>query len=82
VRGLRGLRIEEKAREIMDHLSRLKIDEEKFKQDFNVLGGHLTNARNKFDEASRKLDRFEDKLLHAGDLDAAAPALDVPKGEV
>ena len=68
VRGLRGLKIEEKASEIMNQLSRLRIDEEKFKKDFETLGSHLTNARNKYDEASRKLSRFEDKLLETGDI--------------
>ncbi len=69
VRGLKGMRIEEKAKEIMTHLSRLKIDEEKFKNEFNTLGTHISNAKNKYDDASRRLNRFEDKLLETGNID-------------
>jgi DNA recombination protein RmuC len=66
IHGLKGLHIEEKAREIVDYLARLRADEERFRQDFETLGMHLENARKKYEEAQRKLVRFEDKLLEAG----------------
>jgi DNA recombination protein RmuC len=66
IHGLKGLHIEEKAREIVDYLARLRLDEDKFRQDFEILGTHIENARKKYEDAQRKLVRFEDKLLEAG----------------
>ena len=68
VRGLRGLKIEEKAKEIMTQLSRLQDDEERFKREFETLGTHITNARSKYDDAYRKLNSFEDKLTEIGNI--------------
>ena len=68
IHGLKGLQIEERAREIMDYLSRLKGDEDKFRQEFDILGTHLQNARKKYEDAQRRLDHFEDKLLSTADL--------------
>ncbi len=68
VRGLRGLKIEERAKEIMTQLSRLQDDEERFKKEFETLGTHITNARNKYDDAYRKLNSFEDKLIEIGNI--------------
>jgi DNA anti-recombination protein RmuC len=65
--GLRGLEIEENARRIMEQLARLKTEFTRFKDDFGMLGKHLTNSRGKYEEAERRLERFEDKLLSAGD---------------
>jgi DNA recombination protein RmuC len=62
VLGLKGMQIEENAREILGHINRLNVDFTKFRNDYEVLGTHLTNARNKYDDAHRKLSRFEDKL--------------------
>jgi DNA recombination protein RmuC len=66
IHGLKGLHIEERAREIVDYLARLRLDEDKFRQDFEILGTHIENARKKYEDAQRKLVRFEDKLLEAG----------------
>lgn len=62
VLGLRGLQIERDAREIQGRLGRLRGDLEKFRDAFDVVGKHLTNARNKYDEAAGGLDRVEAKL--------------------
>jgi len=66
--GLKGMRIEEHAREMLGHLDRLKGDFGKFREDFEVLGTHLKNARNKYDEAGNRLGRFEDRLDDVGAL--------------
>ncbi len=63
IRGLKGLRIEEKAQEILSHLTRLQGDEQKVRDSLDVLGRHLTNAQSKYEETDRNLNRFEDKLL-------------------
>jgi DNA recombination protein RmuC len=62
VLGLRGLQIERRAHEIHAHLAGLRGDLERFREAFDVVGRHLTNARNKFDEASAGLGRLEAKL--------------------
>lgn len=62
VLGLRGLQIERGAQEIQDRLIRLRGDLENFREAFDVIGRHLTNARNKYDEAAAGLTRVETKL--------------------
>ena len=62
VLGLRGLQIERDAREIQSRLGRLRGDLEKFRDPFDVVGKHLNNARNKYEEAAAALDRVEAKL--------------------
>jgi DNA recombination protein RmuC len=62
VLGLRGLQIEKDAREIQSRLARLRGDIDKFRDPFDVIGKHLNNARNKYDEAAAALDKVEAKL--------------------
>ncbi len=62
VLGLRGLQIERDAREIQARLIGLGGYLEKFREGFEVLGKHLTNARGKYEEAAAALNRFEVKL--------------------
>jgi DNA recombination protein RmuC len=62
VLGLKGLQIERSAQEIQERLSRLGGDLEKFRDAFDLVGRHLTNARNKYDEAGSALNRVEAKL--------------------
>lgn len=60
--GLKGLQIEQSAKRIMDALVRLKGDFAKFGEDYDVLGSHLTNASNKFDESKRRMERIGQKI--------------------
>ncbi len=60
--GLKGFHMEKSARETLDYISRLRVDFLKFKEDFEILGKHLNNARLKYEESVRKSDRFHDKL--------------------
>jgi DNA recombination protein RmuC len=60
--GLKGLRIEQNAREILGALGRLSGDLGRFREHFDTLGKHITNAKNKYDEATTALARFETKL--------------------
>ena len=62
VLGLKGLQIEKSARSIFQALAQLQGDLGRFKKDFQVLGSHLGNAKSKFDEADKRLERFSDKL--------------------
>jgi DNA recombination protein RmuC len=60
--GLRGLRVEANARRILDALQALSGDLDRFRAEFDVVGRHLVNARAKWDEAIRRLDRFDARL--------------------
>jgi DNA recombination protein RmuC len=60
--GLRGMRVEERAHEILDALGRLRGDFDKFQENFRLVGRHLTNASNSFAEADRSVVKFSDKL--------------------
>ena len=60
--GLQGLEIEKRAKEIMNRLATLNKEYEKFAREFEVLGGHITNARNKYEEAEKKLERMGEQL--------------------
>jgi DNA recombination protein RmuC len=82
--GLRGLRVEANARRILEALQGLAGDLERLKADFETVGRHLGNARGRWDEAARRLDRFDWRLAEiaerAEDLDVAGgrrPALEV-----
>jgi DNA recombination protein RmuC len=75
IHGLKGMSIEAHAREIINHLERLKGDEKRFKDEFEVLGNHLSNARKKYEDADKLLNRFEEKLLSTGEVEDS-PQLD------
>jgi DNA recombination protein RmuC len=66
VLGLRGLKIESGAQRIINHLDRLKGDFERFRKEFETVGTHLNNAKGRYDDADRRLERFGDRLLGAG----------------
>ncbi len=67
--GLKGLSIEKNAHQIIQFLERLKGDMERFKQDFEILGRHIVNLKNKYDEADKKINTFEGKLLTICQID-------------
>lgn len=67
VLGLKGLRIEKSAQIIISHLQRLHGDFNRFKEDFEVMGRHITNLKGKYEEADRRLERFGDRLLNVGE---------------
>ena len=60
--GLRGLKIEQQAKEIMEHLRHVRKEFSKFSDDFAMVGKHLNNAKNRYDESSRRLDKFSNRL--------------------
>ncbi|MBV9079487.1 MAG: DNA recombination protein RmuC [Elusimicrobia bacterium] len=64
--GLRGLQVEENARAILARIDALKNDFARFKEDHQLVGRHLSNARAKYEDADRRLGRFEDKLQAPG----------------
>ncbi len=62
--GLRGLKIEESARELIKQLSALQNHLTKFQEEFRKLGKHIDQAKGSFDAAQRQLDKFSDKLIN------------------
>jgi DNA recombination protein RmuC len=63
--GFKGMEVEKSAKEIIQNLARLQGDLQRFADEFETVGKHLTNAKNKYDETARKLDTFEEKLKHS-----------------
>ena len=66
--GLKGLNIERDAKKILAALSNLDVDLDKFKEDFRLLGSHISNANVKYDDAQRRLERFSDRLTSSQKL--------------
>jgi len=65
--GLKGLKIEENAKAILKNLSTLTLEIGKFKEDFDILGTHLSNASTKYNDSQKRLDRFSDRLTNIQD---------------
>lgn len=75
VMGLKGLQIEQTAHEVMAYCAALQKDFGKFRDDFELVGKHLSHAQGKYADADKRLDRFETRLERAADLEVeAAPA--------
>ncbi len=63
VHGLKALRIEENAKQILERIGALRKDFEDFKDVFDIMGGHLSDAYKKYVvEAARKLSKVETDL--------------------
>jgi DNA recombination protein RmuC len=65
--GLKGLQIEQHAQEVMAYCGQLGKDFERFRNDFEVVGKHISNAQSKYGEADRRLERLETRLERAAD---------------
>lgn len=68
VLGLRGMKIEDRAREMIQYLSRLQGDFGKFRDEFTLLGKHLGHTYSGYQNADRRLEQFAQKL-HRADSD-------------
>ncbi len=62
VMGLRGMRIEEQAAQIHQNLKKLDASFVSFCERWGLVGKHIKNAYNQYDEADKKLDRFGSQL--------------------
>ncbi len=60
--GLQGMQIEKRAKEIMGNLDRLGREYDRFSKEFETLGGHITNAAKKYEEADKRLGKVEDQI--------------------
>lgn len=71
--GLRGMRVEESAREMMGLLSRLAGELAAFTDEFRLVGLHLGNAAKRHVEAEKKLGRVESKIEEMTGATARVP---------
>jgi DNA recombination protein RmuC len=60
--GLRGMKVEERASEILAELESLRGNFEKIQEHFPVLGRHLTNANGAYSETEKAITKFDTKL--------------------
>ena len=59
------MKIEDRAKEIIQYLSRLQGDFAKFRDDFVVLGKHMNHAQSSYQNADRRLEQFSQKFFAA-----------------
>jgi len=83
--GLKGLKIEQRTRQILKDLVKVQQGFAQFHDEFRLLGRHLGNAASKYDETAKKAERFQERLadftgarseLPGGDNDL--PGMDRP----
>jgi DNA recombination protein RmuC len=60
--GLRGMAVEERAKEILEHLSVLRREWDLVEDPLRTLGTHLRNSQKQYDAARGAFDRFGGKL--------------------
>lgn len=65
VLGLKGMKVEERAKEIIRYLGRLQGDFSRFRDEFDLLGKHLGHAQSSYQNADRRLEQFGQKLISA-----------------
>jgi DNA recombination protein RmuC len=63
VLGLRGMKVEERAKEIIEYLSRLQGDYTRFRDDFGLLGRHLAHAQASYQSDEKRFEQLGQKLL-------------------
>jgi DNA recombination protein RmuC len=60
--GLRGMKVEQQAQEILASLNRLRGDFDKLQENFRLVGKHLTNASSAYSDTEKSLTKFDAKL--------------------
>src|SRR3989442_14754357 len=79
--GLKGMRVDQQAREIQDQLGGLRQQFEAFWTAFQTVGAHLANAQKRFEESERQAGRVQERFERiTGVDDAAAPGGPRPGG--
>ena len=74
VMGLHGLQIEKQAAQIRENLKKIAAGFETFTTKWDVLGKHLRNAQNQYDEGQSKLNKFTIQLdqIQTGEEDTGS----------
>jgi DNA recombination protein RmuC len=76
--GLKGMQIERNAQAVMEYCAELVTHFDRFREDFELVGKHLSNAQGKYVSAEKRLDKFETKLEQASDQQAELTAPEPP----
>ena len=76
--GLRGMRVEEKSREILENIARVQKEFEKFSEAFRLVGQHLDNSSKKYMEAQKRFGALESKIEQVDGLAKGLEAADKP----
>jgi DNA recombination protein RmuC len=63
--GLKGMKIEDHAKEVLQYLTRLQGDFARFREDFSLLGKHLSHVQSSYQNSEKRLEQFGQKLLSA-----------------
>ena len=63
VLGLKGMTIEQRAKEIIECLSRLQGDFTRLRDEFGVLGKHLGHAQSSYQSAEKRVEQLGQKLV-------------------
>ncbi len=69
--GLKGMQVERSARDVIENLSRVRKEFEKFSDAFRLVGQHLDNAQKKFIEAEKRQTKVETKMEQIDGVTAA-----------
>ncbi len=81
--GLKGMRVQEGAKQILKNLDQLKNELDRFQSDFLILGKHVRNAGNSFDNTNRRLEKFKDRYGQLVSIDSSkTPSIESDKNEV
>lgn len=76
--GLRGLQIEQKAREIYAHVRSLEQQIQNFQEKFDLVGRHIRNALERYQDSSRLLTEAQVKLSALTQQEEVTPVLEPP----
>ena len=60
--GLRGLQVEANARKISRNLDRFRVELNRLKEDFLLLGKHMRNALGAYEESAKRVEKLDDRL--------------------
>jgi DNA anti-recombination protein RmuC len=71
--GLRGMQMEENAKRLLESLSGMEKQMEKFVEKFGILGTHLKNAQQSYSESDKLFEKAQNTLETM--LGAGAPEL-------
>lgn len=71
IMGLKGMKVEENAKLILQNLSKLSIEFIKIRRDFESLGTHIRNAQNKYEITDKRMGKFENQLEKSRDKELA-----------
>lgn len=61
--GLKGMQIEQRSKEIFEILKTFQKETSELQQEFEKLGGHLSNAGSCYDRVDKKIEKFSSKLV-------------------